>query len=69
MKRDICYCADAEFCPLRDKCVRADVPNWHISLSNFYEQHILSCEEWRCQYYVPKYIPNMITNGYQKSIK
>lgn len=66
--KDITYCADAEYCPNRHKCIRADVPKWeeHISLSNLYQEHILSCKEERCQHYIPKLEQYPLTKGYQK---
>lgn len=70
MTTDITYCSDAEFCPIAAQCARSQVPNGKtITLSKFYEQHILSCKEDKCEYFYPTKPINVITNSYQENKK
>jgi|AntAceMinimDraft_16_1070373.scaffolds.fasta_scaffold169392_3 hypothetical protein len=51
---DITYCSDNECCPYKNKCLRADISNKkQIYVAKYYEEHVLSWKEDKCQYYIP----------------
>jgi len=70
MAKDITFCWDAEFCPWKAECARAQVPNGErITLSKFREQQVLSLSEKKCEWFYPTKPINVITNGYQENKK
>ena len=65
--KDVIYCSDAEFCPIREECFRsmAETKTKH-SYAKFYEEYILSCSKEKCPHFINKIPQFMITKGYQK---
>lgn len=64
MKSDITYCSDAEFCPRKHECLRADVPTEGInSYCRFYESKLLDIKDADCQHFRRKIPQEVITKS------